>query len=260
MSYDDILAKIKKARALADSKKTAHLAGDPIPEATSTSTKKEDSHRASVQQWRKPRDLAPDGKTFLDLFTSRWKCYSKWTDNVKELDNLHNNFKDISVSSYFEIPTDPTVVLSEWSLPPNLRKNVYLDDERASHILEVINSKPEENYVVIGEPGVGKTTLLFEIFDSFMDKVPTGILTTTDITDAHLEFGMKLFYDDIPENSDMVQGIMDSDAKGLWSQLEKLTGTSYLMNSRENLRDLQCLCSQMKMSLDCVKECSTSPI
>ena len=86
------------------------------------------SYRSSVQDWNKPSDLAPDGKTFLDLFTSRWECYSKWPENVKQLDNLHNNFKDISVSSYFEIPTDPTTVLSEWTLPPNLRKNVYLDD------------------------------------------------------------------------------------------------------------------------------------
>ena len=172
-------------------------------------------HRDSVKDWSQPSDLAPDGKTFLDLFTSRWKCYSKWPNNVKQLDNLHNNFKDISVSSYFEIPTDPTVVLSEWGLPPNLRKNVYLDDERASHILEVLNSKFDDNYVIIGEPGVGKTTLLFEIFDSFMDKVPTGILTTTEMADAHLEFGMRLFYDDIPENIDIVQGIMDNNAKGL---------------------------------------------
>jgi hypothetical protein len=69
--------------------------------------------------------------------------------------------------------------------------------------------------VIIGEPGVGKTTLLFEIFDSFMDKVPTGILTTTEMTDAHLEFGMRLFYDDIPENIEIVQGIIENDTKGL---------------------------------------------
>ena len=48
-----------------------------------------------------------------------------------------------------------------------------------------------------------------------MDKVPTGILTTTEMSDAHLEFGMRLFYDDIPENIDIVQGIMDNNAKGL---------------------------------------------
>ena len=172
-------------------------------------------HRDSVQDWTKPSDLAPDGETLLDLFTRRWSCYSKWPDNVRELDYLHNNYRDLTISSYFEIPTDPTVVLSEWGLPSNLRKNVYLDDERASHILEVLNSKSDDNYVIIGEPGVGKTTLLFEIFDSFMDKVPTGILTTTGIIDAHLKFGLRLFYDDIPENSDIVQSIVENDAKGL---------------------------------------------
>ena len=172
-------------------------------------------HRDTVQDWVKPSDLAPDGETLLDLFTRRWACYSQWPDNVRELDYLHNNFRDVAISSYFEIPTDPTTVLSEWSLPPNLRKNVYLDDERASHILEVLNSKSDDNYVIIGEPGVGKTTLLFEIFDSFMDKVPTGILTTTGITNAHLEFGIRLFYDDIPENYDIVQSITENDTKGL---------------------------------------------
>ncbi len=182
----------------------------PSPKIAITS-----EHRETVKDWVKPSDLAPDGETLLNLFTKRWECYSNWPDNVKQLDYLHNNFRDVAISSYFEIPTDPATVLSEWSLPPNLRKNVYLDDERASHILEVLNSKPDDNYVIIGEPGVGKTTLLFEVFDSFMDKVPTGILTTTGITNAHLEFGMRLFYDDIPENTDIVQGIIDGEAKGL---------------------------------------------
>ena len=187
------------------------------PSSAPSPSKKEVTleHRDTVQDWIKPSDLAPDGETLLDLFSRRWECYFNWPDNVKQLDYLHNNFRDVAISSYFEIPTDPATVLSEWSLPPNLRKNVYLDDERASHILEVLNSKSDDNYVIIGEPGVGKTTLLFEIFDSFMDKVPTGILTTTGITNAHLEFGMRLFYDDIPENTDIVQGIVDADAKGL---------------------------------------------
>ena len=221
MSYEEILEKIRKAKALAESKKVKsdvewedNPKKDTIPKSKNT-TSSNHEYREVVEDWSQPEDLAPDGETFLDLFTSRWKCYSKWPNNVKELDNLHNNFKDISVSSYFEIPTDPSVVLSEWGLPPNLRKNVYLDDERASHIMEVLSSKSDDNYVIIGEPGVGKTTLLFEIFDSLMDKVPAGILTTTDMADAHLEFGMRLFYDDIPENTDIVQGILDNDVKGL---------------------------------------------
>ena len=92
-----------------------------------------------------------------------------------------------------------------------------MDDERASHILEVLSSKSDDNYVIIGEPGVGKTTLLFEIFDSFMDKVPTGILTTTEMSDAHLEFGIRLFYDDIPENIDIVQAQVSIDYHYLFS-------------------------------------------
>ena len=187
----------------------------PVSKPSSPKIEIKSEHRDTVKDWIKPSDLAPDGETLLDLFTRRWDCYSNWPNNVKQLDYLHNNFRDVAISSYFEIPTDPATVLSEWSLPPNLRKNVYLDDERASHILEVLNSKSDDNYVIIGEPGVGKTTLLFEVFDSFMDKVPTGILTTTGITNAHLEFGMRLFYDDIPENTDIVQGIIDGNAKGL---------------------------------------------
>ena len=135
----------------------------PAPLASVTS-----EHRDTVKDWVKPSDLAPDGETLLDLFTRRWECYSNWPDNVKQLDYLHNNFRDLAISSYFEIPTDPNTVLSEWSLPPNLRKNVYLDDERASHILEVLDSRSDDNYVIIGEPGVGKTTLLFEIFDGLV--------------------------------------------------------------------------------------------
>ena len=79
----------------------------------------------------------------------------------------------------------------------------------------MLASSPEQNYVIIGEPGVGKTTLLFEVFDSFMDKVPTGILTTAGLGDVHLGYGMRLFYDDIPENIAMVNGILENDAKGI---------------------------------------------
>ncbi len=48
-----------------------------------------------------------------------------------------------------------------------------------------------------------------------MDKVPTGILTTTEMSDAHLEFGIRLFYDDIPENYDIVHSITENDARVL---------------------------------------------
>ena len=103
MSYEEILEKIRKAKALADSKKAGSRTDNTDASKSDKISRSKDpeasshQYRAVVEDWSKPEDLAPDGKTFLDLFTSRWKCYSKWPNNVKELDNLHNNFKDISI-------------------------------------------------------------------------------------------------------------------------------------------------------------------
>ena len=91
MSYEEILEKIQKARALADSRKEALATGKELDPPKKPDAKKSEGdlkYRDSVQEWTKPSDLAPDGKTFLDLFTSRWKCYSKWPDNKKELDSM----------------------------------------------------------------------------------------------------------------------------------------------------------------------------
>ena len=77
MSYEEILEKIQKAKVLADSKKAALVTGrehEP-PQKSDVETAGDLEYRDSVQDWAKPSDLAPDGETFLDLFTSRWKCY-----------------------------------------------------------------------------------------------------------------------------------------------------------------------------------------
>ena len=110
MSYEEIFEKIRKAKALAESKKTKSDVEwedkpqkDTIPKSKNTISSNHE-YREVVEDWSQPEDLAPDGKTFLDLFTSRWKCYSKWPNNVKELDNLyrhidiHNNI-DLKIAS-----------------------------------------------------------------------------------------------------------------------------------------------------------------
>ena len=163
MPYGEILEKIQKAKALADSKKAALVTGrehEP-PKKSDAKTVGDSDYRDSVQDWTKPSDLAPDGETLLDLFTRRWSCYSKWPDNVRELDYLHNNYRDLAISSYFEIPTDPTVVLSEWGLPPNLRKNVYLDDEslRENLVIALVPKIKKHGY----EGGIIKLMLLISL-------------------------------------------------------------------------------------------------
>ena len=114
-------------------------------------------------------------------------------------------------------------------MPDGIRGNVYLDSERTAHISRVLTSSPSENFVIIGEPGVGKTTLLFEIFDSFMSKKPSAILTTSDIDSVNIDYDIRLFYDDIPENPELVESILKNESGGLvvtareadWSKLDK---------------------------------------
>ena len=172
-------------------------------------------HRSEVPEWNRPTGLKGNEATLLEFFEKRWDCYSKWPNNKAELDYLHNNQSKFQIESYFEIPTDPSTVLNEWALPDNLRGNVFLDKQRNSHVRQILASPIDTNFVIIGEPGVGKTTLLYEVFDSFMDKVPSGILTTSSIGNAHIGFGMRLFYDDIPENQELVDAIAVNGVKGI---------------------------------------------
>jgi len=172
-------------------------------------------HRSEVSEWNRPTGLKGNEATLLEFFEKRWDCYSKWPNNKAELDYLHNNQERFQVESYFEIPTDPSNVLNEWALPNNLRGNVFLDEQRNSHVRQILASPIDNNFVIIGEPGVGKTVILYEVFDSLMEKIPSGILTTSSIGDAHIGFGMRLFYDDIPENPNLVEAIANNGAKGL---------------------------------------------
>ena len=166
--------------------------------STMKSTKKKTEVKKEIEkekiiepEWTPPQELSSEETTIGDFFEKRWEAYRAYPDNNAILDHLHNNRERYAISSYFEIPNEPKGVMEDWALPHNLRGNVYLDSKRNEIVRDIFESPYEKNYVVIGEPGVGKTTILFEIFDSLMDKVPTGILTTTGMTDAHLEFGMR---------------------------------------------------------------------
>ena len=186
-------------------------------------------HRNLVTDWNPPQTPELETETVVELFSKRWESYRTWPENKNILDFLHNNHERLAVQSYFEIPTDPSVVIDEWALPDGIRGNVYLDSERTAHISRVLTSSPSDNFVIIGEPGVGKTTLLFEIFDSFMSKKPSAILTTSDIDSVNIDYDIRLFYDDIPENPELVESILKNESGGLvvtareadWSKLDK---------------------------------------
>jgi len=178
-----------------------------------TEVKKEIEKEIIIEpEWVPPQNLSNEEATIGDFFGKRWESYRAYPDNNAILDYLHNNREKYAISSYFEIPNEPKGVMEDWALPHNLRGNVYLDSKRNEIVRDIFESPYEKNYVVIGEPGVGKTVLLFEIFDRLMKREPVGILTNENIGDAHEKFKVRLFYDDISEKPDLYKAIASKDS------------------------------------------------
>lgn len=110
----------------------------------------------------------PPGRRF-DLFLAmKQLSYLLHPNNEWLRDLFHNHRESLKFDSYFEMPGSPVALLRKWGLPPGLRGNVHLDRER-EEIVERIGLAPHpENFVIIGAPGVGKTALLFQVFDGYM--------------------------------------------------------------------------------------------
>lgn len=179
-------------------------------------------------EWAIPEDLDEDELIVGEFFSKRWESYMAYPDNKIILDHLHNNREKYAISSYFEVPTDPKSIMEEWALPHNLRGNIHLDSKRKEIVRDIFESPYDDNYVIIGEPGVGKTVLLFEVFDRLMKREPAGILTNENIGNAHETFKIRLFYDDISEKPDLynaiaakesISGLILSSREAEWSEL-----------------------------------------
>ena len=168
-----------------------------------------------VEDWDIPTDAQGNALIIGEYMAKRRESYITHPNNEEVVDYLHNNRERFAISSYFDVPGDPTVVVTDWALPENLRGNVHLDSFRQQIVERITNSAPDKNFVIIGEPGVGKTVMLFEVFDRLMNKAPVGILSTDTIAKAHEMFGVRVFYDDIPENQKLVEALTENDVKGV---------------------------------------------
>ena len=205
--------------------------GYAAPQSTKTKKKEKEVkvEEAKIEtDWETPADLSDDEGVIGHFFTKRWESYRAYPENKIILDHLHNNREKYAISSYFEIPTDPKGVMEDWALPHNLRGNIHLDSKRKEIVRDIFESPYDNNYVIIGEPGVGKTVLLFEIFDRLMQREPVGIITNENIGDAHEKFKIRLFYDDISEKPDLynaiaskesMSGLILSSREAEWSEL-----------------------------------------
>ncbi|MDC0526618.1 right-handed parallel beta-helix repeat-containing protein, partial [Euryarchaeota archaeon] len=168
-----------------------------------------------VEEWDIPTDAQGNALIIGEYMAKRRESYITHPNNDEVVDYLHNNRERFAISSYFDVPGDPTVVVTDWALPENLRGNVHLDSFRQQIVERITDSSPDKNFVIIGEPGVGKTVMLFEVFDRLMNKAPVGILSTDTIAKAHEMFGVRVFYDDIPENQKLVEALTENDVKGV---------------------------------------------
>ena len=128
-----------------------------------------------VLDWDIPTDAQGNALIIGEYMAKRRESYLTHPNNEEVVDYLHNNRERFAISSYFDVPGDPTVVITDWALPENLRGNVRLGSFRQQIVERITNSAPDKNFVIIGEPGVGKTVMLFEVFDRLMNKAPVGI-------------------------------------------------------------------------------------
>ena len=77
-------------------------------------------------EWEIPTDLSEEESIVGEFFSKRWESYMAYPNNKVILDFLHNNRDKYAISSYFEVPTDPKIIMEDWALPKNLRGNVHL--------------------------------------------------------------------------------------------------------------------------------------
>ncbi|HJN31354.1 MAG TPA: right-handed parallel beta-helix repeat-containing protein [Candidatus Poseidoniia archaeon] len=166
-------------------------------------------------EWDIPTDAQGNALIIGEYMAKRRESYLTYPNNDEVLDYLHNNRERFQISSYFDVPAEPPAVLTDWALPDNLRGNVHLDSPRKQIVDRITTSSPDKNFVIIGEPGVGKTVMMFEVFDRLMYQAPVGILTTDMIAKAHVLFGVRVFYDDIPENQKLVEALTDNEIQGV---------------------------------------------
>ncbi len=162
-----------------------------------------------------PSSLSDDSEILSTYFDVCRRSYLRHPDNHTEQQYLENNRELFRISSYFDVPREPFMLLSSWGLPERLRDNIYLDAGRRDAFDYLLNAPIDRNMVLIGDPGVGKTVILFAVLDELMKRCPAGVLSTTGLSDYHSKAGIRLFYDDLPEGRDIAAAIEQTGSTGI---------------------------------------------
>ena len=103
-----------------------------------------------VLDWEIPTATQGQALIIGEYMAKRRESYLTHPNNEEVLDYLHNNRERFTISTYFEVPNDPTVVITDWALPENLRGNVHLYTFRQQIVERITSSSPDKNFVIIG--------------------------------------------------------------------------------------------------------------
>ena len=143
----------------------------------------------------------------LNLSSARFEGLSEL---IEQVESLHKEIKEIKyLALYYEIPSSWLDVSTEWRLPEYLSEEVIvLDESREKAIQESMKAIARGDCVVIlGDPGVGKTTILFKIFKQAAEIHDVAILRGTHNFEKriHEKEGVLLFIDDITQEYEIVE-------------------------------------------------------
>lgn len=111
--------------------------------------------------------------------------------------------------TYYRVPKTVEEVLAEFRLPREWKdertfRALFIMDKRLEEAYNKIMSNVGEKVIIVGRPGVGKTALMFKVWSDLSKIYDTGLLLpNVPIRRIHEEYGIILFYDDLPRIGDV---------------------------------------------------------
>jgi len=174
------------------------------------------------------------------LLSSESETMSFLSKVGNEVDSVLSTLSGIEqLISYYYIPSSKEEVLSPWGLPSHLDDALTMSG-RLALIVEKACSilKNGENVILIGEPGTGKTTLLYAIWKGLWDQgLNLALLREgAPVGRHHEDKGFYLFFDDLPEAPELADMVSRVGARGVvatartseWSRLKPKTRESFI--------------------------------
>ncbi len=165
-------------------------------------------------------------QNFLEIFDSKlahlilsqFYFANSFSKNMKQkLSTIITKISHVrELVAYFYTPKTLAEVIKIWNVPSEwsdkkIFKDLFIEDNRITEILSKAKqySLTGTNIVILGEPGVGKTSLLFKLFvDLSKIKNVALIVPGTPIKNIHEDLGITLFIDDLPQQpSQTIQNI-----------------------------------------------------